>query len=308
MKLGLVSSILADLDFYEAIDAIAEAGYSCVELACWPCGTAERRYAGVTHLDVDSLNENSARQMLAYCHTRGVQISALCYYPNTMDGDLSKRAENIDHLKKVIQAAAELNIGLVTTFVGRDQNKTVEENLELFRKIWPPIVTFAQEHNVKIGIENCPMLFDETQWPGGQNLACTPEIWDRLFEIIPNANFGLNYDPSHFIWQQMDYIQPIYDYRDRIFHVHFKDIHVQPEKLARVGILAYPLQYMMPNLPGLGDVNWRKFICALEEIGYDGFACVEMEDRDYEGSLEAIKSGMKRSYDYIAELMHRKEN
>ena len=303
MKLGFVSAILDGWSFEETIDTAADLGFSCVEIACWPRGKAERRYAGVSHIDVDQLTDERAAAILDYAAARDVRLSALAFYPNTMDGDPEKRAANIAHLKKVIAASAKLGVNLVTTFVGRDQRKSVEENLELFREIWPPIVRYAEELRVKIAIENCPMLFGPDQWPGGQNLATTPAIWRELFSLLPSPNFGLNFDPSHFVWQMMDYIAPLYEFRDRIFHVHFKDVKLLPDRLREVGTMAYPLDYMVPKLPGLGDVDWGKYVSALTDIGYDGFACIEVEDRAFEGSRERILESLRLSKKYLEQFV-----
>ena len=303
MKLGFVSAILGDLSFEEMIDFAAENGFECVEVACWPKGKAERRYAGVTHINADEVDEAKAAYINDYCAKRGVEISALAYYPNTMDPDLEKRAVYIEHLKKLIKAAKLLGIGTVNTFNGRDPKKNVDENIEIFKEVWPPIIAFAEENGIRIGIENCPMLFTNDEWPGGQNLMTTPAIWRRLFEIIPSKNFGLNYDPSHFVWQQIDYIRPIYEFKDRIFHVHYKDIKIYPEKLADVGIMATPLQYMSPKLPGLGDVDWGKYVSALTDIGYDGCTCIEVEDKAFEGSLDAVKKSLRLSRDYMRQFV-----
>ncbi len=303
MKMGLVSAILDGWNFEEMIDAVADAGFSCVEVACWPQGKGERRYAGVSHIDVEDLTDEKAAYILDYCAKKGVQISSLAFYPNTMDGDEEKRARNIAHLKKVIAASAKLGIGLVTTFIGRDQSKSVEENIALFRQIWPDIIDYAASLDVKIGIENCPMLFGQDQWPGGQNLMTTPVIWRKLFAIIDSPYFGLNYDPSHFVWQQMDYIQPLYEFKDKIFHVHFKDIKLYPEKLAQCGVMAYPLDYMSPKLPGLGDVDWGKFVSALTDIGYDGFACIEVEDKSFESSRERVLDSITLSKQYLDQFV-----
>jgi sugar phosphate isomerase/epimerase len=303
MKIGFVSAILDGWNFEETIDVAAEMGFKCVEVACWPRGKAERRYAGVSHINVDDLSDAKAAEILKYCADKGVQISSLAFYPNPMDADLEKRAANIEHLKKVITASAKLGVNLVTTFVGRDQSKSVEENIELFKTIWPDIIKFAEEKGVRIGIENCPMLFDHNQWPGGQNLATTPKIWRQLFSIIPSKNFGLNYDPSHFVWQQIDYIKPLYEFKDRIFHVHFKDIKLYADKLDQVGIMAYPLEYMSPKLPGLGDVNWSKFVSALTDIAYDGFTCIEVEDRAFEGSREKILDSLRISKKFLDQFV-----
>ena len=303
MKLGFISAILDQMSFEEMIDTAAGLGFSCVEVACWPRGKAERRYAGVSHIDVSVLTDKEAARILDYCKARKVEISSLAYYPNTMDGDPEKRAANIAHLKQVIAASHRLGVNLVTTFVGRDQTKTVEENLELFREIWPPIVQQAEELGVRIAIENCPMLFGPDQWPGGQNLASTPAIWRKLFQILPSPNFGLNYDPSHFVWQRMDYITPLYEFKDRIFHVHFKDIKLLPDRLREVGTMAYPLEYMVPKLPGLGDVDWGKYVSALTDIGYNGCACIEIEDKAFEGSREKVLNSLKISKRYMEQFV-----
>lgn len=303
MKIGLVSAILAEQSFEEMISTVSRMGYSCVEAACWPSGKAERRYAGVCHINVDELDEAKKAHILQHCREKNVEISALAYYPNVMDSAMEKRKANIEHLKKVIWAARFLDIGMVTTFIGRDKTKTVEENLELFEEIWAGILQFAEENKVKIAIENCPMLFGKEQWPGGENLAVSPKIWRRMFEIFPTEYFGLNYDPSHFVWQMMDYIKPVYEFKDKIFHVHFKDIKLYQERLDDVGITAYPLEYMAPKLPGLGDVDWGRFVSALTDIGYEGYACVEVEDRSFEKNEEDIKRSLKLCRRYMGQFV-----
>ena len=303
MKLGFVSAILDGWGFEEMIDTAAKMGFRCVEVACWPQGKGERRYAGVSHIDVEAMTDAKAAYILEYCAGRNVEISALAVYPNTMEGNLEKRSGNTAHLEKVVGASAKLNVNLVTTFVGRDQTKNVEENIALFQEIWPPIIRYAEDRNVKIAIENCPMLFGREQWPGGQNLASTPKIWRELFSALPSPNFGLNYDPSHFVWQMMDYIAPLYEFKDKIFHVHYKDIKLLPEKLRDVGVMAYPLDFMVPKLPGLGDVDWGKYVSALTDIGYDGYTCIEVEDKAFEGSRERILESLLLSKKYMEQFV-----
>ena len=228
-----------------------------------------------------------------------VEISALAYYPNTMEPDESKREAYIQHLYKLMDAAVLLNVNMITTFIGRDPKKTVSENLELVKKIWPPILEYAEQKGVRIAIENCPMLFTEDEWPGGQNLMTSPANWRKVFEILDSPNLGLNYDPSHFVWQQIDYIKPIYEFKDKIFHVHYKDIKVYREKLEDVGVMATPLEYMTPKIPGLGDVDWGKYVSALTDIGYTGYTCIEIEDKAFEDSLERAKKAIQLSAAYL---------
>lgn len=305
MKLGFVSAILGDYNFEQMIDTAAELGYQCVEVACWPVGKSERRYAGVSHIDVDRVISDDAymKHILDYTKGKNIEISALAFYPNTLDENQEKRALNISHLKKVIKVSNKLGIGMVTTFIGRMQDKTVEENLACVGKVWPEIISFAEQNNVKVAIENCPMLFGPDQWPGGQNLMTTPKIWRQLFEMIPSDNFGINYDPSHFVWQMIDYIKPIYEFKNKIFHVHCKDIKVYKNKLDDVGIMAYPLEFMSPKLPGLGDVDWGKYLSALTDIDYDGPVCIEVEDRAFEGSEKKVLDSLRLSEKYIEQFV-----
>lgn len=303
MKLGFITSILDGWSFDEVLDAAEKMGFECLEVACWPQGKAERRYAGVSHIDVDGMDEKRAKDILEKCKEKKIEISSLAFYPNTLDPDLEKRKKNVEHLMKVIDASALLGVNLVTTFIGRDQSKSVDENLKLVSEVWPDIIRHAEEKKVRIAIENCPMLFGEEQWPGGQNLMTTPEIWKKVFEILPGDVLGINYDPSHFVWQMMDYIQPLYEFKDKIFHVHYKDIKLYPEKLRRVGTMAYPLSYMSPKLPGLGDVDWGRYVSALTDIGYDGYTCIEIEDKAFEGSKEKILDSLRLSKKYLEQFV-----
>ncbi|MDD2992468.1 MAG: sugar phosphate isomerase/epimerase [Pygmaiobacter sp.] len=305
MKIGFVSSILDGWGYEEMIDVAAQQGFDCVEVACWPQGKAERRYAGVSHIDVQAVLNDDAytRRVLDYVKAKNIAISSLAYYPNTLDADLQKRADTVQHLQCVIRASAKLGVNMVTTFIGRDQQRNVEENLQIVQQVWPPILQLAEQLGVKIAIENCPMLFGPQQWPGGQNLMTSPKNWQRVFEVLPSKNLGINFDPSHYVWQMMDYIRPIYQFQDKIFHVHFKDIKLQREQLDEVGITAYPLDYMLPKLPGLGDVDWGRFVSALTDIGYDGYACIEVEDRAFEGSRQKILDSLEISKRYMQQFV-----
>jgi len=301
MKLGFVTSILDGWDFDGVLDVASSLGFSCIEVACWPRGKAERRYAGVSHIDTEGMTIKEAEEIKRKCREKGITISSLAYYPNALDP--AKGKEAVSHLSSVIDASSLLGVNLVTTFIGRDPSRTIEENLALFEKTWRPIINYAAERKVRIAIENCPMLFDRNQWPGGQNLFTSPAIWRKVFSIIPDKNFGINFDPSHFIWQKMDYLKPLYEFKERLFHVHFKDIKVSKEKLDDYGILAYPLSYMTPKLPGLGDVDWGAFVSALTEVGYDGPACIEIEDKAFEGSKEKVLDSLRLSKRYMEQFV-----
>lgn len=299
MKLGFVSAILPELSFEELIDYAAELGYKCIEVCCWPVGKAERRYAGVTHIDVEALDKARAAKINSYLKKKGIEISGLGYYPNPLDPDEKKSRFYVGHIKKVIDAAALLGVYKVNTFIGRDKIKSIDDNFKAFNKVWKPLIKYAESKKVKIGIENCPMIFTADEWPGGNNLATTPAIWRRMFMEIQSDYFGLNYDPSHLCWQQMDYVKPLYEFRDKIFHVHLKDAKVHREKLDDVGIMATPLEFHTPKLPGLGDIEWGRFISGLNDIRYKGPVCVEVEDKTFEGSVEDRKYSLQLSKRYL---------
>ena len=305
MDLGFVSAILPDLSFREVFLFAEQAGYDCVEVMCWPVGKAERRYAGVTHLDVNALDTDSLARIQSRVQSTGVAISSLGYYPNPLTPDTQEAEMAASHIRQVLRAARALGIDCVTTFVGRDWTLSVEENWPRFLSVWSDMIRFADDHDVKVGIENCPMLFTKDEWPGGKNLATTPAIWRRMFEAIPSPNFGLNYDPSHMVWQQMDYLTPLREFASRILRVHLKDARVDRHRLDEVGILAHPLEYHSPKLPGLGEVDWGRFFSVLGDTGYTGPVCVEVEDRAYEGTLELRKRALLQTHDYIRQFIGR---
>lgn len=303
MQLGFVSAILPDLSLVEVAAFAAATGYGCVELMCWPRGKAERRYAGVTHVDVAGLTRAQADAVNGVMAQHKVAISGLGYYPNPLAPDPAEAQVYVDHLKQVILAAELLGVGVVNTFVGRDWTRSLADNWPRFLATWKPLIQFAEDHGVQIGIENCPMLFTGDEWPGGKNLARSPAIWRRMFDDIPSANFGLNYDPSHLVWQQMDYLAPIREFKDKLFHIHAKDARLDRHKLDQVGILAFPNEYHTPKLPGMGDVNWGQFFSILTDVGYRGPVCVEVEDRAFEGDFSARQASLIQAHAYLRQYV-----
>ncbi|MCI0747557.1 MAG: sugar phosphate isomerase/epimerase [Verrucomicrobia subdivision 3 bacterium] len=304
MKLGFVSAILPEFTLDEVLRFAAECGFAAVELMCWPPGKAERRYAGVTHLDVTALDNAAVQRVRSAVKQHGVSISALGYYPNPLCASEAEAAIYITHLKKVIIAAQNLGVNQVNTFVGRDHSRSVADNWKVFDERWPGIVKHAEACAVRIGIENCPMLFTVDEWPGGKNLATSPKIWRIMFERIPSRNFGLNYDPSHLLWQFIDPLGPIREFADRIFHVHAKDASVDRARLNDVGILATPLEFHAPRLPGLGDLDWGEFLRALKNIGYAGPVCIEVEDRAFEGAVADRQRALIQSKRYLEKFLN----
>ena len=300
MKLGFFTAILPDLSFEQVLAFAAENNFSCLEVACWPSGKAERKFAGVTHIDVANFSQAQADDVNAQCQNHRIIISGLGYYPNPLDPDPAVSKNAVDHFKKVIVAAERLGLHNANTFVGRDWSKSVDENWPRFLKTWKPIISFAEDHGVKIGIENCPMSFTRDEWPGGKNLATSPVIWRRMFADISSDHFGLNYDPSHFVLQRMDPLSPLREFKQKLFHLHAKDMTVHQNKLNDVGIFAFPKEWHTPRIPGFGDIDWAKFMGVLYEIGYSGPLCIEVEDDTFGKSLEGRQTALKAARNVLA--------
>lgn len=303
MQLGYVTAILPELSLEENFAFAAATGYDCLEVMCWPPGKAERRYAGVTHIDVTQLDTDAIARIKTLQEEYGVSISALGYYPNPLVSDEAEAKVYTNHLLALVDAAAALEINCVTTFVGRDKTQATEAQWPRFLATWRPIVAYAGERNVRIGIENCPMRFTKDEWPGGTNLAISPAVWEQMWSDIPDAHWGLNYDPSHFVLQHMDYTLPFRKYPERMIHIHAKDARIDVDQRNHHGVFSHPNLWHTPKIPGLGDVDWGRFIGYLRETGYDGAVCVEVEDRTFEGSIELRKAALQQSYRHLRQFI-----
>jgi sugar phosphate isomerase/epimerase len=304
MQLGFVSAILGEMKLEEVLAFAADEGFACVELMCWPPGKAERRYAGVTHLDVTAFTDDTAAHVRDLVRIHGVNISGLGYYPNPLDADPAHRQMVVEHLKKVILAAPQVGVNVVNTFIGRDHTKNLEDNLARMPEVWLPVVKEAKAAGVKIGIEHCPMLYSDDQWPGGKNLACTPAVWRQIlatFDAAAPGVVGLNFDPSHLVWQLIDCGRAVREFGKHIVHVHAKDERIDSSKLYESGVMG--LGWHVPKLPGLGDVKWGEFFAALTDADYHGPVCIEVEDRAFEHSLAARRRALRQSKTFLEQFV-----
>jgi sugar phosphate isomerase/epimerase len=302
MKLGFMTAILPDLSLEEVLAFAADEGFECVEVMCWPPDAGDRRrYAGVTHIDVEGFDEHDAERVSDLSRSYGVEISGLGYYPNPLTADEGEQRIYVEHIRKVISAAGRLGVGVMNTFVGRDPSKTIESQWGRFEEVWKPLVAHAEQQGVRIGIENCPMLFSNDEWPGVKNLAISPEVWQEMFRRIPSDHFGLNFDPSHLIWQRIDERRVLREFAERLVHVHLKDERVDEELLHQRGIMG--LGWHVPKIPGLGSIDWDAFFAALRGVGWDGPVVIEVEDRAFEDSLEGRKEALRSAGRYLRTVM-----
>ncbi len=299
MKLGLLTAPFPQTPLVEVADWAAANGFEALEVACWPPSQGpQRRYAGVSHIDVTDLSRERAGEIVGELADRHITISALGYYPNPLHPDPAHRAAVAEHLRKVISAAPLMGVGVVNTFIGADGSKTQDQNWEDALTIWPDIVRHARDCGVRIAIENCPMIFSHDEWPSGHNLAYSPRIWRRMFEAFGDT-VGLNLDPSHLVWQMIDIERVVREFGPRILHVHAKDLEIDRDGLYERGILSLGMGWQVPRLPGLGEVPWARFFAALYRAGYQGVICVEHEDRSFEGTDELVKRGFLLARDVL---------
>jgi len=299
MKLGFVSAILPELSLDEVLAFAAAEGFTGVEVMCWPTGKAERKYAGVTHVDVCDFTAQRAAEVKATAARHGVEISALGYYPNALDPSPEVSGVAVAQLERVIKAAAMLGLRTVNTFIGRDWKKSVDDNWPRLLEVWRPLLALAEKEGVRIGIENCPMLFTGDEWPGGKNIATSPVIWRRLFNDLGPA-LGLNYDPSHLVLQHMDAIAPLREFAPRFWHVHAKDVKINAAARDEHGVFAPPLLWHQPRIPGYGELDWGQFMGALRATGYDGPVCIEVEDDTFGKTLEGRKAALRTARNILA--------
>jgi sugar phosphate isomerase/epimerase len=299
MKLGILTAPFADRRLDEVADWAAGVGFETLEVACWPKATGPtRRYAGTSHLDVATIGAEAGREVLAGLAEKGVEVSALAYYPNPLHPDASHRAEVIAHLKQVISAAGRIGVPLVNTFCGGDANRTLDENWDEAQRVWPDIIAHAKDAGVGLAFENCPMIFSRDEWPGGHNIAYAPVIWRRILSDWDGA-VGMNFDPSHLIWQMIDLRRFIREFGPHMAHVHAKDLMIDRDGLYERGILSAGIGWQIPRMPGLGEVDWSGFFSGLYHAGYDGPVVIEHEDRRFEGSEEAVRRGFLLARDVL---------
>lgn len=293
MKLGFLTACLPDLELAQIAGWAAEKGYEALEVAAWP-KLGDRPFTA-THIDVTTLTPEEAAVVTETFERHGLELSSLAYYDNNLHPDPQERAAINRHVLACIDAAALLGVPSVGTFIGRDPNRTVAENLKDAEGVFAPLVAHANDRKVRIIIENCVMEgWHPDGYPG--NLAYSPELWEWMFGL----GLYLNYDPSHLIWMGIDPIEAVRPYVERVEHAQAKDIQVFAERRNRYGYPGKAVARDNPwdvgwwryRVPGLGDVDWRRLIDVLYEGGFDGVLSVEHEDPVWGGDEPRVKTGL----------------
>jgi sugar phosphate isomerase/epimerase len=307
VKIGFLTACLPQLSLKELVKWASENNFQSLELAAWPV-ESDRDYQA-QQIDAANFSKDDAKEVKELFNQYNLTISAMAYYDNNLHPDLKKRQSYIRHLKKVIDTAELLDVALVGTFVGGRPDKLPVENMKEIGKGFKDILQYAGDKGVKIMIENCPM-YNWVQFGFPGNYAFSPELWDALFNEIPDDNFGLNFDPSHLYFLGIDSIQAIKDFSSKIFHAHAKDTEFLPEGKYRYGISGKQLNlepwktgWWQYRMPGLGGIDWNRFISTLQENGYDKFLSIEHEDPVWEGTEEKIKTGLKLAHNHLAQFL-----
>jgi len=299
MQLGILTAPFPDTPLEAVADYAAGAGFEALEIACWPqAGGEKRRYAGTAHLPIEGMTPARGSEIMGMLKAKGLTVSGLCYYPNPLHADAAHREAVIGHLKKVITAAGMMGVKVVNTFVGGDRMLTVDQNWSRATEIFTPIVAHAKASGVRLAFENCPMIFSHDEWPGGHNIAYAPIVWRRIFDTWGDA-VGMNYDPSHLVWQMIDAGRFVREFGSRMVHVHAKDLMIDRDGLYDHGILSAGMGWQVPRMPGLGEVDWQDFFATLYRAGYDGPIIIEHEDRTFEGTDAKIKRGFALARDIL---------
>ena len=292
MRLGLLTACLPGESLADVAGWAGAHGYGALEVAAWP--DRPGRDWEASHLDVESFDAAEAARVRGLLAEHDLELSAVAYYENNLHEDPAVREATHDHLRRCIDAAQLLGVGLVGTFVGRDVSRTVAENLRLAETVLPPLVEYAAARDVRLVIENCPM---EGWHPDGYpaNLAYSPELWGWLAGI----GLWLNYDPSHLAWLGIDPVAALDAHADRVLHVQAKDVEVQPAARNRYGVFGRVLDrepwtsgWWRYRVPGLGELDWGRLVDALRRAGYDGVVSVEHEDPVWSGTPGRVRQGL----------------
>ena len=290
MELGLYHSCLLEWELDRLFGWARAHGYSALELHAGP------RFR---HVDWGAVAAGHDAPLRAVQERYGVRVSGLMYGAlNFLSADRSACRAAFERLETLLAAARRSGVPLVSTFTGRDPMLTLEQNLERSSDALRRIADLAEQYEVDVAFENCPMYH---VWPWVHNIAVSPAMWRGIFEIAPSARLGLNFDPSHLVWQGIDYLGALGEFRDRIKIVQAKDTEVLEEVERNEGMLS--LRWWRHRIPGEGSIDWAGFVARLREVGYDSVVSIEHEDPLYEGSEERVLEGLAKTRAHLEQFL-----
>ena len=270
MEIGFYTAIMGDRPIEEVAEWAAGAGFSTLEVDFG-------RHGG----DAEGL-----RRAIRAVRKAGPSVSMITSFGNLLDAAPEAREHARASARTVVDVAAEEGVALVCTFPGRDENASEDDNYSQVAEYYAGLTEHAATGGVKILLEN---------WPGPHinYLATTPAGWVRLFDLVPAANLGLNFDPSHLVWQGIEHEQALRAVADRVFLAHAKDTEIFADRLQQTGY--FSRGWWTYRLPGHGRIDWRRWLALLREVGFDGVVSIEHEDPGYggmSGPLERRQAGL----------------
>ncbi|HEY8284731.1 MAG TPA: sugar phosphate isomerase/epimerase [Chloroflexota bacterium] len=270
MKIAFYTAVFGDQPLEWIADWAASAGFDALEVDV-------ARHIG---------DPARAGEAIATVRQRGLEVCALTYFGNLLDANREARARHQANVAATVEAAIEHGVSLVCTFPGRDEQATEEDNYRQLSGLYGPLAARAASGNVKVIVEN---------WPGPHQdyVATTPAGWARFFGLAPAPNLGLNFDPSHLIWQGIDIEQALHAVAGRVFLAHAKDTEIFADRLQQVGY--FGTGWWTYRLPGRGRIDWHRWLALLRAEGFDGVVSIEHEDAEWgapSGPVERRKEGL----------------
>ncbi len=254
-------------------------------------------------LDPDRQDDAVIASIKQKVRSAGIYVSSLAVDGNHIDPDPAARDRQNQRTMKSIELAGKLGVpcigGQSGKIVGRPLQEQVDQIVRVYNEKYFPL---CQKHNVRILWE---------PYAGGPNIATSPVGWEALFKAFPNSpHVGLQFDPSHLVWQFMDPVQAARDFADKIYDVHLKDTEIFWHVLRRAGIQPVNnVRWWRFRVPGYGSVDWKGFFSVLAEVGYSGAMNIENEDESYypaydgDNFTEQFKRGFHVAHEFLKTLV-----
>jgi sugar phosphate isomerase/epimerase len=279
MQIGLLTGPFKDVEFEEMAAWASDQGFDALEVACGP---------GNRHVDLSRLTPAKIKTWARIREEYFIDYSSFAYYANVAEADSRKRAAVLAGVEKTIDLAAKLKVRVVCTLAGsaapgKSKSETIRE---LAAPSLRRLAKYARKKGVCLALEN----YFATNL---QHL----DLWRELFELVPDDNLGLNFDPSHLVWQGIDYLAAVEEFGSRIFHTHAKDTEIREDRLRRVGCIGSG--WWRYVIPGYGRVAWGEYVGALRRVGYDGVLSIEHEDSAF-GVKEGFVAGLQYLWRFAA--------
>jgi sugar phosphate isomerase/epimerase len=273
------------------IEFAGKAGFDCLEIFAFPGG----------HIDLNKTSQDDYKKINDTLKQNNVFMSTFACSVNHLDGNVSRRKENNDYFRKAIETCKYFNVDTLCTNAWGNLDLSPSDNVAVYKEVFSEYAKIAESNGIRIAIENCP---HSDGYPIlVKNIAHSPEMWEILFNEVSSLSIGLEFDPSHLFWQQINIEKAIHGFGDRIYAFHAKDTETVQDKMDQCGIYGKMLNKKSSwdygvwryRIPGWGDINWKTVFRSLVDVGYKGPVCIEHEDPVFENERfeEGLKLGLK---------------